>query len=78
MLAILVALAVAASVPAPASGDITGAVVDSASAKPLSGGEVRITRGGAIVATTTTDAFGRFVVHNLGAGTYLVEIRRPS
>ena len=75
MFAILAVLAWATISPAPSSGDIAGAVVDSASAKPLSGGEVRITRGGAIVATTTTDAFGRFVVHNLAAGTYLVEIR---
>ena len=58
-----------------ASGDIAGAVVDSVTAKPLSGGEVRITQGGAIVATTTTDPFGRFVVHNLSPGTYLLEIR---
>ena len=75
MFAVLAALVLATNILAPASGDIAGAVVDSASAKPLSGGEVRITRGGAIVATTTTDAFGRFVVHNLTAGTYLVEIR---
>jgi TonB-dependent receptor-like protein/carboxypeptidase family protein len=63
------------AIPAPASGDIAGSVVDSVTAKPVSGGEVRITQGGAIVATTITDAFGRFVVHNLSAGTYLLEIR---
>jgi hypothetical protein len=67
--------AAAAAIPPSASGDIAGAVVDSVTAKPLSGGEVRITHGGAIVATTTTDAFGRFVVHNLPGGAYLLEIR---
>jgi len=80
MFAILAALALAkttAPTPPPpgASGDIAGAVSDSISAKPVAGGEVRITQGGAIVATTTTDAFGRFVVHNLSTGTYLLEIR---
>ena len=81
MLAVLVLAAVGphsatvAPIPPSASGDIAGAVVDSVTTKPVSGGEVRITQGGAIVATTTTDAFGRFVVHNLFAGTYLMEIR---
>jgi hypothetical protein len=69
------ASATARAVPPGVGGDITGTVVDSATAKPLAGGEVRISRGSAIVATTTTDAFGRFVVHNLPAGTYVVEIR---
>ena len=51
--------------PATANGDIAGAVADSATGKPLPGGEVRITRSGAVVAVATTDAFGRYVVHNL-------------
>ena len=67
--------ATVAPIPPGASGDIAGAVVDSVTTKPVSGGEVRISQGGAIVATTTTDAFGRFVVHNLSTGTYLLEIR---
>ena len=75
MFSILAALVFAAMPPASASGDIAGAVVDSVTTKPVSGGEVRISQNGAIVATTTTDAFGRFVVHNLAAGTYLLEIR---
>src|SRR5213594_3651458 len=52
-----------------------GSVVDSTSGTPLSGGEVRITRAGSTVATATTDAFGRYVVHNLPAGAYSVEAR---
>ncbi len=57
------------------TGDITGRVVDSVSGTPLAGGDVRVTRSGAVIATTTTDAFGHFVVHNLSAGPYTVEVR---
>src|SRR2546427_1795833 len=32
-------------------------------------------RAGATVAITTTDAFGRYVIHNLPAGAYNVEVR---
>jgi len=60
---------------AGANGDIAGAVTDSATGKPLPGGEVRITRSGAVVAVATTDAFGRYVVHNLPSETYTVEVR---
>jgi len=58
-----------------ADGDIGGAVTDSASGTPLPGGEVRVQRGSDLVAIATTDAFGRFVVHNLPAGSYRVEVR---
>jgi TonB dependent receptor/Carboxypeptidase regulatory-like domain len=56
-------------------GDIGGAVADSTTGTPLPGGEVRIHRGGDLVAIATTDAFGRYVVHNLPAGSYGVEVR---
>jgi hypothetical protein len=59
----------------PASGDIGGTVADSATATPLAGGEVRILQADRLVATTITDAFGRYVVHNLPAGAYRVEAR---
>ena len=62
----------AASRPA---GDISGTVQDSATGKPLPGGEVRILQGGTVVATTETDPFGRFVVHNLPDGGYTVAVR---
>src|SRR5205814_5031329 len=42
---------------------------------PLAGGEVRILQADRLIATTVTDAFGRFVVHNLPAGAYQVEVR---
>ena len=58
-----------------ADGDIGGAVADSATGTPLPGGEVRVTRDGSTVATATTDAFGRYVIHNLPAGSYSVEVR---
>src|SRR5438105_5306660 len=59
----------------PASGDIGGTVADSAVGTPLAGGEVRILQADRLVATTVTDAFGRYVVHNLPAGAYRVEVR---
>jgi outer membrane cobalamin receptor len=57
------------------TGDISGTVQDSLSGKPLPGGEVRILQGSTIVATTETDPFGRFVVHNLSDGDYTVAVR---
>src|SRR5437868_13175043 len=59
----------------PASGDVGGTVADSAVGTPLAGGEVRILQADRLIATTVTDAFGRFVVHNLPAGAYQVEVR---
>jgi hypothetical protein len=56
-------------------GDVGGSVVDSTSGTPLSGGEVRVTRAGSTVAIATTDAFGRYVIHNLSAGGYTIEVR---
>jgi hypothetical protein len=58
-----------------AEGDIGGAVTDSATGAPLPGGEVRIMRAGSTVAIATTDHFGRYVVHNLAAGSYTVQVR---
>src|SRR2546422_1278109 len=59
----------------PADGDVGGSVADSATGTPLPGGEVRILRGGNTIAATTTDAFGRYVIHNVPAGSYSVEVR---
>jgi hypothetical protein len=56
-------------------GDIGGAVADSTTGTPLPGGEVRLHQGNALVAIATTDAFGRYVIHNLPAGSYRVEVR---
>jgi hypothetical protein len=59
----------------PSAGDIAGSVRDSATGKPLPGGEVRILKGTTVVASVETDAFGRFIVHNLPTGTYTVAVR---
>ena len=76
ILACLAGAASFARAAAPtAEGDISGTVVDSVSGTPLSGGEVRIMQAGGTIAIATTDAFGRYVVHNLAAGTYAVEMR---
>ncbi len=56
-------------------GDIGGTVADSAVGTPLVGGEVRILQEGNVIATAVTDAFGRYVIHNLPAGAYRVEVR---
>src|SRR3989475_783957 len=78
---VLLWLAAATSLTRPAlatprgDGDVGGSVVDSTNGTPLSGGEVRVTRAGSTVAIATTDAFGRYVIHNLSAGGYTVEVR---
>lgn len=74
---VLALFSVLAPVRAAAStgDDIAGVVVDSATGKPLPGGEVRILQGSRVVAVTTTDEFGRFVMHNLASGTYTVSTR---
>src|SRR2546426_703593 len=78
---VLLWLAAAPSLTRPAlatprgDGDVGGSVVGSTDGTPLSGGEVRATRAGSTVAIATTDAFGRYVIHNLSAGGYTVEVR---
>ncbi|OLD88294.1 MAG: hypothetical protein AUG85_04910 [Gemmatimonadetes bacterium 13_1_20CM_4_66_11] len=64
-----------APIDLPASGDIGGTVTDSATGTPLAGGEVRILQAGSVIAATVTDAFGRYVVHNLPEAAYRVEVR---
>src|SRR5256885_2198848 len=59
----------------PVAGDVGGSVADSATGTPLPGGEVRIVRGGHTYAATTTDPFGRYVIQNVPAGSYSVEVR---
>src|SRR2546426_7543544 len=61
--------------PPPVDGDVGGSVADSATGTPLPGGEVRVLGGGNTVAAATTDAFGRYVIHNVPAGSYSVEVR---
>ncbi len=53
-----------------AGGDIAGTVTDSSNGQPLATAEVSITQNGKVVFNATVDPFGRYIVHNLAAGTY--------
>ncbi len=71
----------AASVPdlgrhvAIANVDVTGVVTDSTNGQPLESAEVTIgNAGGAVVANTTTNTFGGFTIHNIGAGAYSISV----
>src|SRR2546422_5970642 len=61
----------------PVDGDVGGSVADSATGTPLPGGEVRVLRGGNTVAAATTDAFGRYVIHNVPSGSVHVRVPLP-
>ena len=61
---------------ATANVDLMGTVTDSTNSKPLQSAEIAVVRAeGGIVATATTDAFGRFTIHNLATGSYSVSAR---
>jgi hypothetical protein len=53
-------------------GDVTGTVTDSASGAPLPSVEVTVQQGSAIIANTSTDPFGRYIIHNVADGSYTV------
>ncbi|MCX5767742.1 MAG: TonB-dependent receptor [Gemmatimonadetes bacterium] len=65
-----VARASAHSAPGAPMADLHGTVTDSASGSPIGSAEIAVTRDGRVVAATQSDAFGRFLVHNLADGTY--------
>lgn len=58
-----------------AAADLTGVVIDSASRQPLASADVSVVQNGHVVSRTSTDAFGRFTVHDLPAGEFRVEAR---
>jgi hypothetical protein len=58
-----------------AAGDISGTITDSTNGQPLPSAEVSVSQNGSIVGNTQTDAFGRYTVHNLNAGAYVVSAR---
>ncbi len=60
--------------PAPAPSDIVGTVTDSVSGQPVASAEIAVARGGATVATSSSDDFGRFTIHNLAPGEYAVAV----
>ncbi|GJG88210.1 hypothetical protein tb265_33910 [Gemmatimonadetes bacterium T265] len=58
-----------------AAADVVGTVRDSASGRTLEAAEVSAQRDGQVVANAQTDAFGRYTLHNLAAGRYVVTAR---
>jgi hypothetical protein len=55
--------------------DITGTVTDTATGQPLPAAEVSVSgQTGKVMANTTTDPFGRYTIHNVGAGSYTVAV----
>lgn len=58
----------------PLSGDVVGTVADSTNSRPLPSVEVTVQRGTNIVANTTTDQFGRFIIHDLPSGDYTIGV----
>ncbi|HEV7837475.1 MAG TPA: TonB-dependent receptor, partial [Gemmatimonadaceae bacterium] len=58
-----------------ANADITGVVTDAGSGQPLPSAEVSIMRGTEIVFNASTDAFGRYRLHNIATGSYTVTAR---
>lgn len=78
VLTLLAAVATTAAAEPPlrrAAADLAGVVTDATSTKPLPGVSVSVTQGTRIVFNTTTDAFGRYVAHDLAAGGYTVTAR---
>lgn len=75
--ALLAALAPRAAHATPTfqTADITGVVTDSASGRPIQSAEISVTSAGRIVANAQTDEFGRYVVHDVGVGTFAVTAR---
>jgi hypothetical protein len=57
------------------AGDVVGTVSDSTNGQPLQGGEISVMRDSRLVANTVADEFGRFVIHDLAAGSYTVQAR---
>jgi hypothetical protein len=61
--------------PKTVNADITGVVTDAVSGQPLPSAEVSIMLTTEVVANASTDAFGRYTVHNIAPGTYTVTAR---
>jgi hypothetical protein len=61
--------------PPAASIDVTGVVTDSTNGQPLESAEITISnQNGAVVANTTTNTFGGFTLHHIGAGAYSISV----
>ena len=53
--------------------DVVGQVADSATSQPIAGADVALVQSGHVVDHTTTDAFGRFEMHAIPIGSYLLQ-----
>jgi len=58
-----------------ANGDVTGTVTDSTTQRPIPDVDLIVRQAGQVVARTSSDAFGRFTVHDLPTGSYELEAR---
>ena len=75
LLLALLSLVTAPIMADDAKATVQGRVVDERNALPIAGAAVTLARGGANVATTTTDSGGRFSIANVDPGTYDLAIR---
>src|SRR5260221_654418 len=71
----LVSSAEAQSAAPSGNRDLAGTVRDSANTEPLQGVEIDATRDHQLVARANTDQFGRYIIHDLPAGTYIIQVR---
>jgi len=70
-----ISLLAPAEIEAAASADCAGAVVDE-NGVPVGAAQVKFENSSGKVYRTETDAAGRFVLQNLSAGNYKVEVRK--
>ncbi len=60
------------------AGDIVGTVFENDGSTTVEGAEVRVFRGGSLLANITTDSLGNFNAENLPLGNYQANVTRPS
>src|SRR5258706_381700 len=65
-------VAIAAAI---AQHDLVGTVVDSASGKPIVGADLVLRQSGSVVARSSTDPFGAYILHDIADGGYELEAR---
>lgn len=82
VVATLVLLLAWACAPSPAYGDVdshvTGTVTDDATADPIAGVDVTVSRPGGPTITVTTDSLGAYDAASMPAGSYNVRFVDPS
>lgn len=58
-----------------ANADVAGTVRDSVTGQPVQGADVALLAGSAIVVGATSDAFGRYTLHDVAPGSYTIVAR---